>query len=244
MPRADAALASSSSKLWTTSTSAWMPSRGVPTLSPSPSIDHRMASRLDNLRALAAAHPLRHHHPLGVHVLEAVLVHLGDRPLDGAIERRRAAQPVADRVGQHRQAVPGERAADGFADQPGRRARDRHRATPACRDGGCGVCAPSVAAASDRNGRRERSRRDVACRNLRSRSEYLMGAGFYGRGWSAHCTSLAAPRSAARRAGVSEFRQAGDGRYDGESDEGASRSFRNPDAGGDAVARAPASASR
>ena len=38
MPRADAAFASSSSKLWTTSTSAWMPSPAVPTLSPSPSI--------------------------------------------------------------------------------------------------------------------------------------------------------------------------------------------------------------
>jgi hypothetical protein len=96
-----------------------------------------MASRLDDLGALAAAHPLRHHDALGVHVLEAVPGHLGDRPLNRAIERRGAAEAVADRVGQHRQPIPGERAADGFANQargrlairvdPGSAARGRGR---------------------------------------------------------------------------------------------------------------------
>ena len=62
-----------------------------------------MPRRLDDLGALAAADPARHHHLSRVDVLEAVALHFGDRPFDRAIERGRAAEPVADRVGQHRQ---------------------------------------------------------------------------------------------------------------------------------------------
>jgi hypothetical protein len=85
---------------------------------PKPEHDHRVASRLDNLRALAAAHPLGHHHALGVHVLEAVLVHLRDRPLNCAIQRGCAAEPVPDAVRQYCQSIPGERAADRLSNQP------------------------------------------------------------------------------------------------------------------------------
>ena len=82
-----------------------------------PEHDDRLSSRLDNLCALVAAYPFGDHHALGVHVLEAVPVHFGDRPLNRPIERRRPAETVPDRVGQHRQAIPGERASERFADQ-------------------------------------------------------------------------------------------------------------------------------
>ena len=41
---------------------------------------------------------MRHHDLLRVHVFEAVAPHLGGRPLDGALQRVRPAQAVADAV--------------------------------------------------------------------------------------------------------------------------------------------------
>ena len=62
--------------------------------------EHRevSANRLDEFKALVAANPVRHHDLLCVHVVEPVALHLGGGPLDGATERLRAAQTVADAV--------------------------------------------------------------------------------------------------------------------------------------------------
>ena len=81
----------------------------------------RLVRRLDDLGALGAAHPLRHQDTLGVDVFQAIALHFVGGPLDGAFERRRAAETVANRVGQERQPLPRERAAHCLANQPCRR---------------------------------------------------------------------------------------------------------------------------
>lgn len=48
--------------------------------------DQRLRCRRHDLQALAAAHPMRHLHRFGVHVLEAVAFHLLDGPADGGVE--------------------------------------------------------------------------------------------------------------------------------------------------------------
>src|ERR1041384_862117 len=113
-PRASAAWVLRSSKLDTTRTSAWTPSFGVATLPPSPSIgrvarrgstrpafslppppggtpapaesEHRQvrAAWLHQLGLLVAAHPVGHHHRLGVDVFEAVVLHPRLDPVDRA----------------------------------------------------------------------------------------------------------------------------------------------------------------
>ena len=98
-----------------------MPSAGVPTLSPSPSMTIACSSRLDDIRALSTAHPLGDHHRLDVDVLEAVALHLLCGPLNGAFELRRPAEAVSERVGEHREPLPGERVRGGLGDQPRRR---------------------------------------------------------------------------------------------------------------------------
>src|SRR6202035_5699374 len=40
-------------------------------------------------------------------------------PVDGAVELRRTAEPVAEGVGELREPAPGERVGEGLADQPG-----------------------------------------------------------------------------------------------------------------------------
>ena len=81
----------------------------------------RMPRRADDLGALAAAHPARHHHRLGAHVLEAVALHRLGGPGDRAFEILGSAQPVAVRVGQLRQAAPGEVVGGRRVDQTGAR---------------------------------------------------------------------------------------------------------------------------
>ena len=84
-------------------------------------MDERMPRRADNLGALAPANPSRHHHRLGAHVLEAVALHRVGGPRDGAFEILGSAQPVAVRVGQLRQAAPGEVVGGGRVNQSGAR---------------------------------------------------------------------------------------------------------------------------
>ena len=106
---------------------------------------HRMAHRLDQIRGFRAADPFRHHHALGVHVLQTVFLHLGHRPFDRAIECRRAAEPVADRVGQDRQALPRERARHRFANEAaGRLAIGVEPGRPRPVASGMGVALPHV----------------------------------------------------------------------------------------------------
>jgi len=56
-----------------------------------------------------------------MHVLQAVALHFSERPLNGLVELRRAAEPVANRVGEHGQPAPGEGVAGRFGYQPRRR---------------------------------------------------------------------------------------------------------------------------
>ena len=51
-------------------------------------------------------------------VLQPVLLHLGDRPLHGTLKLGRAAQAIADDVGQQRQPLPAERIRNRGAHQP------------------------------------------------------------------------------------------------------------------------------
>ena len=85
-----------------------MPSAGVPTLLPRPSMASGDRCGGRDLDALLAAHPVRHLHRLGADVVEAVLLHLGHGPLDGVLERLRAAQAMAERVAEQREALPRE----------------------------------------------------------------------------------------------------------------------------------------
>ena len=67
--------------------------------------DFRM-SRLDDLGALAAAHPVRNHHPFGMHVFETVALHFLGGPADRRIQLRRSTEAMAEKVGHQRQALP------------------------------------------------------------------------------------------------------------------------------------------
>ena len=105
--------------------------RPVPTLSPSPSMT--IACRAGStISALSA--PRTH---FGTMTLSVCTFSRPSRFIsatahcDRAIERRRAAQPVADRVGENGEAMPGERAADRFANQA--RGRLAVRVEPVCR---------------------------------------------------------------------------------------------------------------
>ena len=84
------------------------PAGGVATLPPRPEHRDDVMRRIGDLEALGAAHPLRNHHALGVHVLEAVLLHGLDGPRDGAIEILGAAEALAVGVGQLGEAIPRE----------------------------------------------------------------------------------------------------------------------------------------
>jgi hypothetical protein len=80
--------------------------------------EHREFSRdrARQLKALFAAHPVRHHHALAAHVLQPVALHLRERPLDGTLQVLRSAQAVADAIRQVGEAavgaISGERRAD------------------------------------------------------------------------------------------------------------------------------------
>src|SRR4030095_16029202 len=60
--------------------------------------------------AFLATHPVRNFDRLGVNVLEAVLLHLSDRPLDRLLQRTGAAQSMTEGVAEQRQPVPREEA--------------------------------------------------------------------------------------------------------------------------------------
>ena len=60
----------------------------------------------DDLEALLAAHPVRHFHRFLADVLQAVLLHLLDGPVDRIFERARSAQPVSERVAELRESLP------------------------------------------------------------------------------------------------------------------------------------------
>ena len=62
--------------------------------------------RREQRRGLATAHPVRNHHRLRVHVLQTVLLHLRDDPVDRALETRRADRTIAVRVHQLGEPVP------------------------------------------------------------------------------------------------------------------------------------------
>ena len=66
-----------------------------------------------------AAHPVRHFYRLGADVVEAVVLHLRDRPVDGVLERLGSAQAMAEGVAEQREAFPGERTGERLGDQPG-----------------------------------------------------------------------------------------------------------------------------
>ena len=86
-----------------------------------PSMAQPVRVRRHDLERLAPAHPPRHLHRLGADVLQAVVAHRAHGPGDRVLERARAAQPVAERVGELRQAVPGGRVGERRADQAGSR---------------------------------------------------------------------------------------------------------------------------
>ena len=67
----------------------------------------RAAMRREQHRGFAAAHPVRHHHRLAVHVVEAVLLHLREDPVDRALETLRADGAIAEGVDELREPVPG-----------------------------------------------------------------------------------------------------------------------------------------
>ena len=62
--------------------------------------------RLDHLDGLLPAHPSRHHHALGVDIVEAIALHRIGGPGDRAREVVGSADPLAEGVGQLSQAVP------------------------------------------------------------------------------------------------------------------------------------------
>ncbi len=120
-PRASALRRSSSAKLPTTSRSASMPS--ARRADAHAEAEHRDAvrARSDQVERLGAADPLRDLHGIGPHLVEPVRLHRRDRPRDGVFERLRAAESMAERVGQQREAIPRELVGRGRGDH----ARDR-----------------------------------------------------------------------------------------------------------------------
>jgi hypothetical protein len=91
----------------------------------------RLRDRAENLQALAAAHPVGHFDRLGVHVLQAVALHLLDGPSNRRFEIGRAAEAMTERVAEVRQPLPGGVGRERFPHQtPGRvavRGEPRHR---------------------------------------------------------------------------------------------------------------------
>ena len=67
----------------------------------------RLANRLDDVGALVAANPARNHDLLGMHVFQAVALHLGHRPLDGALELYRTGETMTNGVRELRETPPG-----------------------------------------------------------------------------------------------------------------------------------------
>ena len=102
-PLASAACAVRSSKLFTTSTGAVIPSGGVPTLPPEPDHVELPGARRHERRALLAAHPVGHHHRFPMHVGQLVLLHPGQHPVDRPFETGRTAEPAPVRVGHRGQ---------------------------------------------------------------------------------------------------------------------------------------------
>src|SRR5207302_6783102 len=90
-------------------------SRDAPT---QPEHHQRMTSRLDDVGPFRAPNPFRNDYFFGMHVFQAVLSHLVERPLNGSIQLWRAAQAVADRVSQRTKPSPREHAARRLANQP------------------------------------------------------------------------------------------------------------------------------
>mgnify|MGYP006197970927 CR=1 FL=1 len=68
-------------------------------------------------RGLAAAHPAGDHDGLPAHVIEVVLAHLGEDPVDGLLEALGAAEPVAEAVDQVGEAGPAGGIGEGGVDQ-------------------------------------------------------------------------------------------------------------------------------
>ena len=60
----------------------------------------RCDARLNHLDRFRSADPARDHHRLAADLLEPILCHLGENPVDRRLEARRATQPVAERVHQ------------------------------------------------------------------------------------------------------------------------------------------------
>src|SRR6185503_12492609 len=80
----------------------------------------RLRNRTGDLQTLPAAHPVRDLDRLGVHVLEAVLLHLRERPLNCRLEVGRSAEAVAEGVAEEREALPCEVRRDRLAHEPAR----------------------------------------------------------------------------------------------------------------------------
>ncbi len=85
--------------------------------------EHRdaMGARRHQVERLGAADPLRDLHRVGPHLVEPVRFHRRHRPRDGVLEGLRAAEAMAERVGQQRQAIPRELVGCGRGNHP----RDR-----------------------------------------------------------------------------------------------------------------------
>ena len=98
----------SSSNDPTVMTSASTPPGGVPLGTTQSEHGKRVRRRVNNLGALAAAHPLRHHHRLGSYVVQTVAPHGLGGPCDRALQILGAAEAMTVRVGELRQTTPRE----------------------------------------------------------------------------------------------------------------------------------------
>jgi hypothetical protein len=76
----------------------------------SPQTQHRQPARArhEHLRGLLAAHPMRHHDLFAVDVVQPVLFHLRQNPVDGRLEIGAAAEARPEGVAQPGQTLPGE----------------------------------------------------------------------------------------------------------------------------------------
>src|SRR5262245_31431683 len=99
-------------------------------------------TRLHQFGRFLAALPARDHRWLASHVLETILLHLGQHPIDGALEAIAAAETVAESLGEQREPLPrgavGEGGVDdaigsravAVGDRALRRERDRNDGEP------------------------------------------------------------------------------------------------------------------
>ena len=60
----------------------------------------RCFARSDEYRGFGAANPVRNHYRFATHIRKTILLHLGEHPVDGLLERSRATEPVAETVDQ------------------------------------------------------------------------------------------------------------------------------------------------